>query len=90
MKKFDKHPGYSAQAKKNHVFLIKMVAAGVEKLKKEFIEKRMRPEAIKQMLVDQAQTAKDVSQSSTFLKNLCNYGSKLSTERVVCYVLKRH
>ena len=70
MKEFDKHPGYFAQAKKNHVFLIKMVAAGVEKLKKEFIEKKMKPEDIKKLLVDQAKTAKDVSQSTLFLRSL--------------------
>ena len=70
MKEFDKHPCYFAQAKKNHGFLIKMVAAGVEKLRKEFIEKKMKPEDIKKMLVDQAKTAKDVSQSTIFLRSL--------------------
>jgi 5'(3')-deoxyribonucleotidase len=70
MKEFEKHAGYFAQAKKNHALLIKDVAAGVEKLKKEFIEKKMKPEAIKKLLVDQAKCAKDVSQSTMFLRNL--------------------
>ena len=42
----------------------------MKKLKKEFIEKKMKPEAIKQLLVDQAKCAKDVSQGTVFLRNL--------------------
>ena len=71
MKQFVKHPGFFAPAKKNHAILIKDVATGVAKLQKEFIDKKMNADDIKQLLVDQAACVKEVMQTITFLKTVC-------------------